>query len=104
MTIATLLVALEAISRDHPSRVLRLRGALPADREGGGDAFEVLIFRGFSSSVTHPTAADPDRSLLPEGSLIHGAELLVGPLQGMATPSLAGPRPVDWFLVGDHWR
>ncbi|MFN9692567.1 MAG: hypothetical protein ACK550_02005 [Synechococcaceae cyanobacterium] len=43
------------------------------------EPFELLIFRGLCCSVTHPTAFDPDRPLLPEGSQIMAAELLAGP-------------------------
>lgn len=105
MGIAKLLAALEARSRDRPDRVLRLRGELPrcAGVEGqSGEAFEVLIFRGFSSSVTHPTAVDPDRPLLPEGSCILAGELLEGPLR-LDRPILAGPWPVERFLDPAAW-
>jgi hypothetical protein len=104
MTIAELLAALETISRDHPRRVLRLQGQLPPDHDGVAEPFDVLIFRGFSSSVTHPTAVDPDQPLLPEGSLVKSAVLLQGPLQTDGSTALAGPLPADWFLVADRWR
>ena len=61
MGVTALLAALEAISRDRADRVLRLRGSLPPEAAGAGasEPFELLIFRGFSSSVSHPTAFDP---------------------------------------------
>ena len=62
--VAAQLAALEAISRERPDRVLRLRGELPGDA-GSWEPFELLIFRGFSSSVSHPTAFDPDQPALP---------------------------------------
>ncbi len=86
-SIAALLVELESLSRSRPDRVLRLRGQLPVNEAGAPDAagerlepFELLIFRGFSSSTTHPTGFDPDRPALPEGARIESAELLAGPL------------------------
>ena len=95
-------------------RVLRLRGTLPqliaskADlSEGSAEAFEpfeLLIFRGFCSSVTHPTAFDPDRPLLPEGSCIEAAELLAGPLNPANEQRLAGPEPVQHFLLEESWH
>lgn len=60
MTIAELLAGLEAISRGRADRVLRLTGSLPAG-EAAREPFELLIFRGFSSSVSHPTDFDPDQ-------------------------------------------
>ena len=46
---------------------------------GDGEALEVVIFRGFSSSLTHPTAFDPDQPLLPSEATINSAELLQAP-------------------------
>ena len=112
-TVAALLAALEEISRGRPDRVLRLRGRLSVDAEGlpvdtaeaaeTEDAFELLIFRGFSSSVTHPTAFDPDRPALPEGAVITSAELLAGPLNPLQERRLAGPQPVEAFLDPAAW-
>jgi len=96
--IAALLAQLEALSRERPDRVLRLQGRLPS-----GEDFELLIYRGFSSSTTHPTAYDPDQPALPEGSEIASATLLEGPLRpGDDIPRL-GPAPVETFLVGQGW-
>ena len=49
-----MLSELESISCNRPDRALRLQGQM-----GDGEALEVVIFRGFSSSLTHPTAFDP---------------------------------------------
>jgi hypothetical protein len=113
LPIASLLVHLEQLSRNRPDRVLRLRGALPAPIESAAAAspaetaamepFELLIFRGFSCSVTHPTDFDPDRPLLPEGSRIEAAELLAGPLNPAEETLLAGPAPVEQFLLEQSW-
>jgi len=111
--VAALLAALEEISRGRADRVLRLRGRLSVDAEGlpvdtaeaaeTEDAFELLIFRGFSSSVTHPTAFDPDRPALPEGAVISSAELLAGPLNPLQERRLAGPESVEAFLDPAAW-
>jgi hypothetical protein len=101
--VASLLARLEELSRGRPDRVLRLSGNLPAEPGGEPEAFELLIFRGFSSSTTHPTAFDPDRPALPEGSTITGAELLQGPLLPGVEVLLAGPSPVAAFLDSAAW-
>jgi hypothetical protein len=113
-----LLARLEAISRERPDRVLRLRGtlrALPpeAGREGGEDPTaaaapvepcELVIYRGFSSSTTHPTAFDPDQPALPETARLISAEILHAPLRpGAAEGLLAGPGPVTLFLEPGAW-
>lgn len=115
MGVAALLAALEEISRGRPDRVLRLQGQVFVDGEGQpveaspGDLtttrepFELLLYRGFSSSVTHATAFDPDRPALPEGAVIESAELLDGPLDPLRERSLSGPRSVEAFLTPSAW-
>ena len=100
-SVATLLDQLEAISRSRPDRVLRLSGQLPA--EGGEELFELLIFRGFSSSVSHPTAFDPDQPALPPEARIERAELLQGPLNPAAEQVLAGPMAPELLLDSARW-
>ncbi|WP_216907993.1 hypothetical protein [Synechococcus sp. CCY 0621] len=100
--IAALLAALETISRGRPDRVLRLVGTLPA--QGEDEPFELLIFRGFSSSITHPTAFDPDQPALPESARITAAELLAGPLNPSDERCLAGPLPAETFLDPGAWE
>lgn len=113
-SVAFLLAELEAISRAHPDRVLRLQGLLSVDANGlpveaaAGETlrwepFALLIFRGFASSLTHPTAFDPDRPALPQGSRIETAELLVGPLDPRGEKRLAGPLPPESFLAPAAW-
>jgi hypothetical protein len=106
-SVAALLAALEAISRERPDRVLRLVGTLPLpEPEASGAAeepFELLIFRGFSSSVTHPTAFDPDQPALPESARITAALLLAGPLDPSDERGLAGPLPAETYLDPGAW-
>ena len=109
--VSALLATLEEISRGRPDRVLRLRGDVAVDAQGlpvagvGGtrEPFELLIFRGFSSSITHPTAFDPDCPALPEGAAIASAELLAGPLNPLQEHRLAQPQPVEMFLSPAAW-
>ena len=96
VSIAALLAALEQLSRLRPDRVLRLRGEQP-------EPFELLIFRGFSSSTTHPTGFDPDQPALPETAHIACAELLAGPLDPTSETVLAGPLPAEAFLEPRAW-
>ncbi|NQV10763.1 MAG: hypothetical protein HQ527_06330 [Cyanobacteria bacterium] len=97
---------LEAISRSRPDRVLRLRGTLPvpaAQNSSGQEPFELLIFRGFSSSVTHPTAFDPDQAALPPEARLESADLLQGPLNPRDEQLLAGPLVPAILLDPQAW-
>ncbi|MFN9636306.1 MAG: hypothetical protein ACK55D_06300 [Synechococcaceae cyanobacterium] len=102
-SVASLLARLEELSRGRPDRVLRLSGNLPAEPGGEPEAFELLIFRGFSSSTTHPTGFDPDRPALPEGARIESAELLAGPLTPGAEQVLDVSRLAITFLDPGAW-
>jgi hypothetical protein len=93
---------LEELSRGRSDRVLRLRGVLPG-ATGELEPFELLIFRGFSSSVSHPTAFDPDQPALPATARVIEAELLQGPLNPAAEQLLAGPMVPDLFLDPAAW-
>ena len=101
IAVAALLSQLEELSRSRPDRVLRLSGELPG--ESGLEPFELLIFRGFSSSVSHPTAFDPDQPALPADAQIAAAELLEGPLNPMAEQRLAGPMAPELLLDPAAW-
>jgi len=102
LEVDSLLLALEAISRQCPERVLRLRGELPGVAEAP-EPFELLIFRGFSSSLSHPTAFDPDQPALPAEARIAAAELLAGPFNPSKEQVLRGPLPPQQFLDPRLW-
>ncbi|MEN9861173.1 MAG: hypothetical protein ACO3FK_01990 [Vulcanococcus sp.] len=99
--VSELLARLEELSRSRPDRVLRLTGDLPG--ESGPEPFELLIFRGFSSSVSHPTGFDPDQPALPETATLKAAELLQGPLNPAAEQRLAGPMAPEMLLDPERW-
>ena len=48
-----------------------------AEIEGKTD--QIVIFKGFSSSVIHPTAFDPDVPILPDSAQIISIDRLVSP-------------------------
>ena len=97
MTDIDLVQQLEERSRLEPRRVVRLKGTTE------GEPFELLIFRGFSSSTTHPTAFDPDASVLPPSTRLEQAELLQGPLNPSEALVLAGPFAPAALLAQASW-
>tara|TARA_B100001778_G_C18506161_1_gene591985 strand:- start:697 stop:990 length:294 start_codon:yes stop_codon:yes gene_type:complete len=97
MTDVELVSLLEERSRNHGDRVLRLVGVV------GVEPFELLIFRGFSSSTTHPTRFDPDASVLPDGTVLDRAELLIGPIMPGDEHVLAGPMSPTELLTQASW-
>lgn len=102
--VTPLVVQLETLSRERPDRVLRLTGSLPsAEQPGLLEPCELVLFRGFSSSTTHPTAFDPDQLVLPDGATLSAATLLAGPLNPACEQVLAGPAPPETFLDPRAW-
>ncbi|TVP64357.1 MAG: hypothetical protein EA342_16650 [Leptolyngbya sp. LCM1.Bin17] len=64
---------LEQYSLRHPQVVLLVHALVD------GDMDQVLIFKGFSSSLVRPTAFDPDVPVLPAAAAIQAVDILAGP-------------------------
>ncbi|MEB3310744.1 MAG: hypothetical protein VKJ02_10975 [Snowella sp.] len=64
---------LEQYSLRYPQEVLHLVV------QNGDDEDEILVFKGFSSSLMNPTATDPDVPLLPATARIIRIDLLASP-------------------------
>ena len=61
MTEIDLLNNLEKISSLIPNRILKLEGYIL--KENHKEQLEILIFRGYSSSTTHPIEIDSEKKL-----------------------------------------
>ena len=66
---------LEQYTLQNPQEVLLVTA------EVDGELDEILIFRGFSSSLVRPTAPDPDVPVLPDDAVIAKIDRLAGPYQ-----------------------
>ena len=66
---------LEQYTLQHPQEVLLVA------IEVAGESDEILIFKGFSSSLVRPTATDPDIPVLPNDATILTIDRLMGPYQ-----------------------
>lgn len=64
---------LEQYTIKRPQEVLRVLAKV------AGDPDEVLVFKGFSSSLMRPTASDPDVPVLPPDAQILSIDRLAGP-------------------------
>ncbi|CAN6281670.1 unnamed protein product [Urochloa humidicola] len=54
----------------------------------------VLVFKGFSSSLSGGTAADPSRSILPERAIIQSVDVVKGPFD---------PNNIEYLEKGLQW-
>ena len=76
----------EALSAGHPDWVLRCCGY-----RADGEPFELVTYRGFSSSVTHDTNVDADAPLLEPGGRLESIAVLAAPLGVGSEQTLQGP-------------
>jgi len=98
-----LVQAFEKLSQQRPNRVIRLKGIVQIENHIQ-ENLEVLIFRGFSSSTTHPTSFDPNESTLPKGAILHQGEILEGPLLSEQENILFGPASPEELMNPMLWR
>ena len=80
---------LEDYSQQHPNEVLVVHASIDGEED------EIVIFKGFSSSLMRSTAFDLDTPVLPDGAMIKAVDRLKGPLN----PS--NPQPLE---MGIAWN
>ena len=73
MTSPSIGYRLEQYTLKNPQEVLLVTARI------GNDEDQVAIFKGFSSSLMHPTAFDPDVPVLPDDAEIQSIDRLEGP-------------------------
>eukprot|EP00850_Spirogloea_muscicola_P018390 SM000168S02589 [mRNA] locus=s168:11124:11588:- [translate_table: standard] len=94
--LAALLRRLERYSERVRGEVLRVRATIPDDDADGGDTEdEVLVFRGFSSSLTRPTANDPAVPVLPPAARITAVDRIRAPYNPATVVYLARDLAAD---------
>ncbi len=73
-----LIKKIEAISFAKNDRIARLKGFI---RKGEiKEDIEIIIFKGFTSSTTHPTEWDMDKETIPNNTIFEKGEILKAPL------------------------
>ncbi|WP_432808922.1 hypothetical protein [Pantanalinema sp. GBBB05] len=73
MTMVTPLAQLEQYTLKRPQEVVLIEASVD------GELDQILIFKGFSSSLVRSTAFDPDVPVLPAQAEILNIDVLVGP-------------------------
>ena len=85
---------LEAYTLHYPQEVLLVSAIVE------GDADQVVIFRGFSSSLMRPTAFDPEVPVLPAHAEMECVDRLLGPYSPDNPQHLE--RGVTWDIFCDR--
>jgi hypothetical protein len=73
-----LINSLEKISSEMPDRILKLEGFIL--KENQKEQLEILIFRGYSSSTTHPIEIDSEKKVITLYYTITNFKLYKAPL------------------------
>ena len=73
-----LINSLEKISSEIPNRILKVEGFLR--KENQKEQLEIIIFRGYSSSTTHPIEIDSEKKVIALTYIITNLKLYKAPL------------------------
>ena len=107
-TLATLKMAkidlinsLEKISSFIPNRVLKLEGYI--SKENHKEQLEIIIFKGFSSSTTHPIEIDLEKNVIEYSYKLTNFKLFKAPLLGKKDNFIRENQDLVFFLNQKNW-
>jgi len=92
---------LEKISSKIPNRVLKLEGFILKDNHK--EHLEIIIFKGFSSSTTHPIEIDLEKKVIEFSFSISNFKLYKSPLRETEDNFIRENRNSDFFLNQKNW-
>ena len=92
---------LEKISSKISNRILKLEGfILKGNRK---EKLEILIFKGFSSSTTHPIEIDLEKKVITSSYIITNFKLYKAPLKETEENFIKENKNSDFFLNQKNW-
>ena len=92
---------LEKISSEIPDRILKLEGFFL--KENQKEQLEILIFRGYSSSTTHPIEIDSEKKVLTLSYTITNFKLYKAPLTETEENFIRENQNSVFFLNQQNW-
>ena len=96
-----LINSLEQISSELPDRVLKLEGFIL--KENKKEQLEILIFRGYSRSSTHPIEIDSEKKVIALTYIITNFKLYKAPLPETEENFIKENQNSDFFLNQKNW-
>ena len=96
-----LINSLEKISSNIPNRVLKLEGFLL--KENQKEQLEIIIFRGYSSSTTHPIEIDSEKKVIALTYIITNFKLYKAPFTGSEENFIRENQNSFFFLNQKNW-
>ena len=92
---------LKKISSEIPNRILKLEGFLL--KENQKEQLEILIFKGFSSSTTHPIEIDLEKKVIPYTYILTNFKLYKAPLTETEENFIRENQNSVFFLNQKNW-
>ena len=92
---------LEKISFGVPNRILKLEGFIL--KENHKEQLEILIFKGFSSSTTHPIEIDLEKKVITFTYIITNFKLYKAPLTETEENFIRENQNSVFFLNQKNW-
>ena len=92
---------LEKISSEIPNRILKLEGFIL--KENHKEQLEILIFKGFSSSTTHPIEIDLEKKVIEFRYVITKFKLYKAPLSETEDNFIRQNQNSIFFLNKKNW-
>ena len=92
---------LEKISSEIPNRILKLEGYIV--KENHKEQLEIIIFKGFSSSTTHPIEIDLEKKVIALTYIIKNFKLYKAPLTETEDNFIRENQNSVFFLNQKNW-
>ena len=96
-----LINSLEQISSEIPDRILKLKGFIL--KENQKEQLEIIIFRGYSSSTTHPIEIDSEKKVITLSYTIKNLKLYKAPLTETEENFIRENQNSVFFLNQKNW-
>ena len=92
---------LEKISSEIPNRILKIQGYIL--KENHKEQLEIIIFKGFSSSTTHPIEIDLEKKVIEFSYILTNFKLYKAPLKKTKDSFIRENRNSVFFLNKRNW-
>ena len=102
MTEIDLLNNLEKVSSMIPNRILKVEGYII--KENQKEQLEIIIFKGFSSSTTHPIEIDLEKKVIKLRYILTNFKLFKSPLDGTKDNFIRENQNSVFFLNEENWN
>ena len=96
-----LITNLEKISSTIPNRILKLEGFTL--QENQKEPLEIIIFKGFSSSTTHPIEIDLEKKIIKFDFILTNFKLYEAPLIKIKENIIRESQKSVFFLNQKNW-